>query len=108
MIFSSTMKTAVANMTSVEAVVDYCARALYNRYPTTFITTGIDDEDAPVRSQSIEHWAGARIIGNNIAQEQIYISFLTTVDVSHKQSATPWTLVAPLGAASDTPNGIYA
>jgi hypothetical protein len=106
--FSTTMKNAVASMTSVESVVDYCTRALYNRYPSTFITTGIDAEDAPIRSQVVEHWAGSRIIGNNIAQEQIYVSFLTTVDVGHKQSATPWTLVAPLGAASDTPNGIYA
>lgn len=109
MLRSATFDTYVSNCTSVEQILDLCARCLYNRYYSSgFLTTGIDGDGVAIRTRRINHWTGTQTILENEAEEQTITSFVTPIGINHKQSSTPWLEVLPVGDPSDTPNGSFA
>ncbi len=108
MLRSTTFDNYLAACESVEQILDLCARALYNRYHVSaFITTGVGGDGAAIRSQRINHWAGNRVTQENQSEEQTITSFVSEIGIDHKQSATPWLKVSPVGQAGDTPNGVF-
>ncbi|MDJ0730762.1 MAG: hypothetical protein QNJ33_12290 [Crocosphaera sp.] len=108
MLRSATFDTMLSNCTHVEQILDLCGRALYDRYPSVFFTTGLADSGAAIRSRKINHWTGNNIIDENLFEEQVVVTFATQVDKAHKASVTPWLYVQVLGGDNDTPNGIFA
>ncbi len=108
MLRSTGFDTLLGNCTHVEQILDLCARALYDRYyPSAFITTGIADDGTDIRSRQIHHWAGNQITAENTMEEQVIVTFVATVNKSHKNSATPWLEVGFVGDPADTPNGVF-
>ena len=55
MLRSTKFDTLLGNCTHVEQVLDLSSRALYDRYPSQFITTGIDGEGVDIRTPAINH-----------------------------------------------------
>ena len=106
---STNLDNYIAGCTSVEQILDLCARALYGRYfSTSFLITGIETDGTPIQSAQIDHWTGNQLVADNRAEEQTITTFTTKVNLDHKQSVTPWLDVQPLGDPSDTPSGIFA
>ena len=84
MLRSTTFDTFLGNCNHVEQILDLCSRALYDRYPSEFITTGIDAEGQDIRTPSVNHWSGNQLVGENTVQEQTITTFVTPIDKSHK------------------------
>lgn len=108
MLRSASFDTLLSACTHIEQIKDLCDRALYDRYPSTYLTTGVDQSGVDIKSQAINHWTGSRTVETNLSEEFVIVNYVTKVDKAHKASATPWLLVQPLGANSDTPGGIFA
>ncbi|MDJ0510048.1 MAG: hypothetical protein QNJ64_12470 [Crocosphaera sp.] len=109
MLRSVTFNNYLEKCDSIEQILDLCAQALHNSYASTaFLITGIQDDGTPIYSSKINHWGGSQLIADNRAEEQTITTFTTKVNLSHKQSETPWLEVQPLGDPADTPNGIFA
>jgi hypothetical protein len=108
MLRSTKFDTLLGNCTHVEQVLDLSSRALYDRYPSQFITTGIDGEGVDIRTPAINHWSGNQLVAENTVEEQTITTFVTPIDKSHKAALTPWLLVSNVGSDTDTPNGIFA
>ncbi|MDJ0509263.1 MAG: hypothetical protein QNJ64_08430 [Crocosphaera sp.] len=108
MIRSANFNTLVDGCDHIEQLFDLCARALYDRYPSSYVTTGVASTGADIKSRNINHWTGSLTIENNIAEEFSVINYTTKVDKGHKASQTPWLLVKNLGSDTDTPGGIFA
>ncbi len=109
MLRSTTFDTLIGNCTHVEQILDLCARALYDRYyPSSFITTGLGENDEAIRSLKINHCTGNQVIGENLIEEQTVTTFVTQIDKAYKTSVTPWLEVGLLGTDTDTPNASFA
>lgn len=109
MLLSQTMRNMIAACNHAEEVMDLCGRATYDRYyPSAFITTGLATDGEAIRSLKINHWTGNQLVGENLIEEQVVVTFVSQIDKAHKTSQTPWLNVQPIGAIDDTPNGLFA
>ncbi len=108
MLRSTTFDSLLSACTHVEQIKDLCDRALYDRYPSIYLTTGVDQSGVDIKSQVINHWTGSRTVETNLSEEFVIVNYVTKVDKSHKASPTPWLLVNNLGSDTDAPGGIFA
>lgn len=109
MLRSTTFNNYVDNCDTVEQVLDLCLQCLDNRYyASSFLTTGLTSNGAPIYSPMIEHWSGTQLIGEKQNELHTISSFATRISVAYKQSLTPWMEVLPIGDPADTPNGVFS
>ena len=109
MLRSATFNSYADNCLHIEQLLDLCLRALYNgNYPSAFLTTGVASDGSALKSLQVNHWAGSRVIDDNLIEEQTVGTFVAKINTAHKNSVTPWLEIQPIGDPGKTPNGIFA